>query len=532
MIFVILIDAIVIAITVFQMLQGSHTALAMAITSTVAACLAFETYEWLAGLPWLGGWMGPYAYGVCLLTSFAGVIFLIREAHDRLFPANIFFPVFIDRPIAALFGLYTGMLLAGMIAIGVQMLPFGPSVLGYDRVGLLTEPNPIEMKPVGYSTSIYRPFSLQMKYDVEDAAGISRTIWPFYADEFAFGVYKHLIENGASRESESRKAPRDYLGREIDANEFLARAWDWRVQARFDLTPVGLRIPLWKQYDKTDGKDRDSPAAQASYKKAAYDKRLERPTAKGDGELLRLLSVRRFTLTSYNRSDLTEVPINGHPHVLVTVEVPRGAGTRGWYLAPSPLGIRDGEFPPVKPDAIAKAVADGDAAEFFSFAYWQFKLFTYAEAEKKTGEREWHLRGVWGLEITQPSTDTKSGSKRTLKEAYKKQLRESRIDLHPPGNIAVLRFPARPAALPKKEESDEELTEANKRNFLAGEPLRFRLVFAVDEKLSSLGVILRYTQTPSDPTELADKQRRQELVWESRRQRPIDISDPVSVPAD
>ena len=92
--------------------------------------MAFNYYDSLAQA--IRGW-GPatYMYPVSLMAIFFVSLLALRILFDRLFIENMSFGVWTDRIGGGILGIITGMILVGMMAIAIQMLPWGASILGY-----------------------------------------------------------------------------------------------------------------------------------------------------------------------------------------------------------------------------------------------------------------------------------------------------------------------------------------------------------------------------------------------------------------
>jgi hypothetical protein len=128
-------------ITYYQIFkQGVFSALIMAILSIVSAIVAFNYFEILSSyLQDLGlGTYGPQA--VCLVGLFMICLLILRLLTDQLIKGNMNFPLLIDRIGSGVFGLITALIVTGMIAIGFQLLPVPPSLIGFSRCPDLENP--------------------------------------------------------------------------------------------------------------------------------------------------------------------------------------------------------------------------------------------------------------------------------------------------------------------------------------------------------------------------------------------------------
>ncbi|MCH9023487.1 MAG: CvpA family protein, partial [Planctomycetes bacterium] len=125
---------LVVVLTFYQVFtQGLFSSFIMAGLCMISALLALNFYEPLAEI--LGrfgiGSFGPQT--ICLMGLFFLSLLALRELTDRLIRGNMNFPLFIDRIGAAVFGLISSMIVAGMIALGFQHLSIPAEILGFNR---------------------------------------------------------------------------------------------------------------------------------------------------------------------------------------------------------------------------------------------------------------------------------------------------------------------------------------------------------------------------------------------------------------
>lgn len=134
--------AIVGVITYFLVFtQGLFSSLIVCVLSLISAIIAFNYYEALAGkLKTIG--LTPYGpEAISLMALFLLSLLVMRIAFDRLIRGNMKFPLLVDRIVSALFGLISGMVIAGIIAIGFQLLPTPTKLLGFDRFPKIADRN-------------------------------------------------------------------------------------------------------------------------------------------------------------------------------------------------------------------------------------------------------------------------------------------------------------------------------------------------------------------------------------------------------
>jgi len=165
MLLIVLAAVLVLAIALYQVLQGVYSAVIMAILTTLSAAMAFGHYDGLAEA-FLYDRMPAYADAAALVAIFVLVLLGLRLLADRFLGRNVMLGLWADRIVGGLLGLYVGMVTVGVLAVAVQMLPFGASVLGY------------------------RPFS--------DSLQRARRLGPFYPDEFTLGLVDKLSALGLS----------------------------------------------------------------------------------------------------------------------------------------------------------------------------------------------------------------------------------------------------------------------------------------------------------------------------------------------
>ena len=125
---------IVMVLTYYQVFQqGLFSSLIMAVCCISSAAIALGFYEPLAAKLMATGLRSFAPKTVCVVGLFVICLLILRECFDRLIRGNMNFPLIIDRAGAAVFSLIASMTIAGMIAIGIQMLPIGGKFLFFDR---------------------------------------------------------------------------------------------------------------------------------------------------------------------------------------------------------------------------------------------------------------------------------------------------------------------------------------------------------------------------------------------------------------
>jgi hypothetical protein len=129
---------LILAITFYQGLQGLFSAVISCILTVLAAALAFGLYEdaYYAFLSDASR-LPDQGRAIALVTIFVVAGVALRFLYDSLFTGNMQFPVYVDRAGGGLFGLITALVVVGMMTTGLQMLPFGQAVLGFERFTMM-----------------------------------------------------------------------------------------------------------------------------------------------------------------------------------------------------------------------------------------------------------------------------------------------------------------------------------------------------------------------------------------------------------
>lgn len=160
MLLIVLAVILTVAIAYFQVIQGVFSALIMTILSVLCALAAFNYYESLAQVVRGWGLASTYIYPVSLMAIFCISLLALRIVFDLLFLSNMALGTWIDRIGGGALGIITSMILVGMLAIAMQMLPWDASILGY--------------KP----------------YD--DSLQQAKSLAPFNSDRFVLGMVDYL----------------------------------------------------------------------------------------------------------------------------------------------------------------------------------------------------------------------------------------------------------------------------------------------------------------------------------------------------
>lgn len=127
--FVILIFAIAFLIST----QGLFSALIMMVLTLCCAVASFGWYEYVSDqfvVPYL---RPDFGHAVALGVCFGLPLTLLRLIFDKLIRRSCLLPAMIDRIGGGVCGLISSLVIVGVMAICIQMLPIGESILGYAR---------------------------------------------------------------------------------------------------------------------------------------------------------------------------------------------------------------------------------------------------------------------------------------------------------------------------------------------------------------------------------------------------------------
>lgn len=191
MIFILATALLVVGILFYQSLLGAFSTLIMCVLTILSATVAFNYYEVLANA-YLLDRMPNHAHAVSLMAIFILLLLLLRVAADNLIRGNVVMPLYIDKPLSIVFGFITAMIMVGVLSIGVQMLPFDPKLMMFER------------------------------YD--DAMNTRNRMFPF-ADEFTAGMISGMSATGMSGKN-SFGMVHDDLIKEIHCHKVAASRTD------------------------------------------------------------------------------------------------------------------------------------------------------------------------------------------------------------------------------------------------------------------------------------------------------------------
>ena len=115
--------------------QGLFGAFIMLVLSICCLGASFGLYEWLAATLIAPNWKPDYALPIALGVLFGVPLLILRILFDRLIRRACLLPNLVDKIGGWIFGSLTAVILVGVAATCVQMIPFSyGSILGFSRV--------------------------------------------------------------------------------------------------------------------------------------------------------------------------------------------------------------------------------------------------------------------------------------------------------------------------------------------------------------------------------------------------------------
>ena len=130
MVLILIIALLVLGIVYYQAMQGLFSSVIMAILTVICAAVALNFYEALGQLL-LYTRQPAYADALSLVALFVLLLLILRIVLDKVIGGNVVLNHWIDRIGGAAFGFVTGVFCVGIFALTLQMLPLGPSIMGY-----------------------------------------------------------------------------------------------------------------------------------------------------------------------------------------------------------------------------------------------------------------------------------------------------------------------------------------------------------------------------------------------------------------
>lgn len=262
---------LIMAMTFFQGLQGLFSALIHCLLTILAAALAFGFYEDLYyGI--LMQYQPDHGRGIALMAIFLIALLVLRTLFDMLIKGNMRFPIYVDRGVGGALGLISALITVGMLAIGVQMLPFGRSFLGFSRFAMVdAEKNTAVEPPVGDKAESEEEF--YRKLDYSKVQYRRKSLGGFVnPDGFTVALMSRLSNNALAGRNRLDRVYPDFL-RSVNASHLRAG-----TASRSTVPPGSLKVEgFWYLAGKTPA---DSLVVRAPVVDPKDNKPLP-PTAEG-----------------------------------------------------------------------------------------------------------------------------------------------------------------------------------------------------------------------------------------------------------
>ncbi len=131
----------ILAITLFQAMQGLFSALIMVVLTLCCAALAVGTHEYVA-IHYLSKWKPDYAYALSIALTFGLPLLILRVVFDQTFRRSPLLPSIVDRIGGGLCGLLTALIMGGMTALALQLLPMDYTILTFSRIKVVNQRRP------------------------------------------------------------------------------------------------------------------------------------------------------------------------------------------------------------------------------------------------------------------------------------------------------------------------------------------------------------------------------------------------------
>lgn len=129
---------LLIAITIRQAIQGFFSALILTVLTVCCAAAALGTYEWVA-IHWVAPYFMPsYAMAIALAGVFGVPALILYIVFATVIKRSCLLPAWADRIGGGVCGVVSGMVIVGIAATSLQMIPFdGGRILGFARYNVV-----------------------------------------------------------------------------------------------------------------------------------------------------------------------------------------------------------------------------------------------------------------------------------------------------------------------------------------------------------------------------------------------------------
>ncbi|MEM1209043.1 MAG: hypothetical protein AAGI54_07220 [Planctomycetota bacterium] len=128
--------------------QGLFSSLLHLVVTIVAGALALCLWEPIA-TRMLGAGIAPMAWAIALILPFAVALVLLRLLSDRLIRGNVQHQPILSWVFGGALGLFSGILSAGIVVIGLGFMPYTPDLGGVQPYAIATTNNAVVDNPGG-----------------------------------------------------------------------------------------------------------------------------------------------------------------------------------------------------------------------------------------------------------------------------------------------------------------------------------------------------------------------------------------------
>jgi uncharacterized membrane protein required for colicin V production len=155
----------ILGLAYLQMMQGFFSSVIMAVCTVFSAAVAVALFPWFAASTGLYTLQPSIADAVSFGLLFVGPLIGLRFLADKFIRGDIYFDMIVDRVGGAVFGLFSGTVMIGVLLVVIQLAPFGRVVWGD-----------------------FAPYSDSLRRD--------KRVAPFFPDEFVVG-FGEMISAGS-----------------------------------------------------------------------------------------------------------------------------------------------------------------------------------------------------------------------------------------------------------------------------------------------------------------------------------------------
>ncbi|MBC8309239.1 MAG: CvpA family protein [Phycisphaerales bacterium] len=115
--------------------EGLFSSLLHLVCVIIAGAIAFSLWEPITMSMMSGGWFDNYAWGIVLIGVFAITLLGLRIASDKLIPANLYFPQWVNTAFGGISGAAAGVLTIGICLIGSGFVQSTNEIMSYQGTG-------------------------------------------------------------------------------------------------------------------------------------------------------------------------------------------------------------------------------------------------------------------------------------------------------------------------------------------------------------------------------------------------------------